>query len=272
MDPLTFSFTEPVTAERITLAPAPDTSIPDEAWRELARNVAREENLRPSTAGVLSGRWQQGLASVAVRDGQILSYVSLVPILYEDTRPRFSAEIGVDVDRIPDMDMYGSSTGWTHLDWRRKGINSQLRTPLYRRCLGPCCFYIGVTVGLGASPVLVKFGWRIMAWSEIAYASGLAGVAIANSEDQVQSGWRVPPGMDPYEGPHVSPDQDPDHDWSRFCHLWVSNVSMARELNDQWATLMGGDLARWREVVLSVFAARPGSPWTLHLFPDTGSL
>ena len=268
MHPLTFSFTETSTAERVQLFPTRVMDIPKSSWQEFAHYTAQEKSLRPSTADTLAERWQQGRAAVAIQDRLIISYVSLVPVFYPNTRIDLGAELGIEPERLPSIDIDGSSTGWTHPDWRRRGINMQLRHKLLERFNQPNRFYVGVTVGFGASPLLDKLGWRIVAWRDIAYTSSLAGIAIAGFEDAVGSGWHVPPGMVKYQGEHVSPYQDTDHEWKRFCHLWVSNPSLAKKMDRQLSTLLNDALDRWQQAIINVFSVQPGSPWTLHLFQE----
>jgi hypothetical protein len=264
MEPLTFSFADVSPAERVDLVRSPVSSIPDTSWQELSNYVAHERGLRPCSANVLSERWQQGCAAVAIQDDQIVGYISIVELLGEVTWGRFNAEIRRDCVR-PNIDMYGLATGWTHPAWRQKRVSLELRRQLLARFDDSNRLCISVTAGLGASPVLARLGWHIVAWSEIPYTSGLAGVPIAGFGDLVGEGWRLPPGMVPYEGQHTAPDQETAHDWKPFCYLWVSSVALATELDNQLLEMMDGDLRRWREIVITVFTVRPASPWTLHL-------
>jgi hypothetical protein len=136
----------------------------------------------------------------------------------------------------------------------------QLTPALQQRFGASECLYFAVAIGLAGSPMLEKLGWRIVGWSKIAYASSLIGVPISGFEDRVEERWWPPPHMVRYEGEHVSPCEDSQHEWDHFCHLWVSSVPMAMELNDQLSTLMSGDLRRWREACITVFTGGKKSP------------
>ncbi len=267
METLAFSF-KAAGAEHLDLFRVQEASISEDTWQELAANIANEPSLRPAPASILRERWQQGIATILVKDHRILCYSSLVPIFCQATRGDLSAALGLEPDSLPQVDVYGLSTGWTHPDWRRKGVHLQLNPPLFERFTTPHSFYIVVTVGMAGSPALEKLGMRMIAWSQIAFVSSLAGVAIAGFKDRIGKGWLAPPGMVQYEGEHVSFTPDSPHKWDRFCHLMVSNLPQAVEVNRRLAAALDGDLRRWREAIIDVFSTRAKSSWTLHLFQE----
>ncbi len=249
------------------LFPAPVASISNETWQEFAQYTVEESGLRPTPARVLAERWQQGYAGIVVRDGLIISYTSFTNIFCQTNRSRFSHALGVDLARLPSMDVYKLTSAWTRPAWRRRGIHLQLTPALQKRFGEPSkCLYFGVAIGLAGSPMLEKLGWCIVGWSKIAYASSLIGVPISGFEDRVEERWWPPADIVRYEGEHISPYEDSQHEWDRFCHLWVSSVPIAMELNEQLSTLMGGDLRRWREACISVFTG--GKKSQLNFFNE----
>jgi hypothetical protein len=264
-NPLTFSIANGVNGHA-NLIPVPYSSISEQMWQEAAYNINLEKGLRHYPGQVLAERWQQGLASVAVKDDCIVSYISLVPVLCQETWPTFCTEMGIDLCAAPDIDVYGGATGWTHPAWRQKGISTQLRLPLYERLSAPNCLYICMTVGVGASPLLAKLGWRVAAWSQMPYVGSLMGVPITGFENLVGSAWWAPPDMTRYEGPHIVPGQDTAHDWPRFYHLWVSNAALAADMDKQLREMAHGDLHRWHQAVIVAFTVKAVSPWTLTIF------
>jgi hypothetical protein len=265
MNPLTFSIANGVNGHA-NLIPVPYSSISEQMWQEAAYNINLEKGLRHYPGQVLAERWQQGLASVAVKDDCIVSYISLVPVLCQETWPAFCTEMGIDLYTAPAIDVYGGATGWTHPAWRQKGISTQLRLPLYERLSAPNCLYICMTVGVGASPLLAKLGWRIAAWNQMPYVGSLMGVPITGFENLVGSAWWAPPDMTRYEGPHIVPGQDTAHDWPRFYHLWVSNAALAADMDKQLRKMAHGDLHCWHKAVIIAFTVKAVSPWTLTIF------
>jgi hypothetical protein len=266
LEPLTFSFNQTPPGEHVKLFPVPVVSITDEMWQEFAQHTIEESGLRPTPARVLAERWRQGCAGIVVRNNLIISYTSFTKICCQANRSKFSNALGVSPARLPSMDVYKLTTAWTRPAWRRRGIHLQLTPALQGQCGTSRCLYFAVAVGLAGSPMLEKLGWRIVGWSEIAYASSLIGMPISGFEDRVEERWWPPPDMVRYEGEHISPYEDNSHKWNRFCHLWVSSVPIAVELNDQLSTLMNGDLHRWREACINVFTG--GKKSQLNFFNE----
>jgi hypothetical protein len=270
MESLAFSLADTLPAEHVKLFRLRGALISEEMWDELAYHVTEEKGtgLRPIPASVVSERWQQGYAAAVIKDNHIISYTSLVPIYGQANRSKFSAALaGVDRARMPDVEIYKLATVWTHPAWRRRGIHVQLTPALMNHCnASNNCLYTSVAVGLAGSPMMVKLGWRIVGWSEIAFTSSLIGMPIKGLEDRVERRWWPPAGMRPYDGGHITPDQDTTHDWNRFCHLWVSSAPLAIEANRQFSAMMKGDLRRWREACIAVFTGRRESP--LNFFQE----
>jgi hypothetical protein len=113
--------------------------------------------------------------------------------------------------------------------------------------------FSAVAIGLAGSPLIVKFGWRIMGWSTAPFMTSLIGIPVSGYEDRVRTRWWPPPDVVRYQGPHISPGQDGGHDWDRFGHLWVSDIGVAKDLDEQINTLLDGNLDRWRHASITVF-------------------
>ena len=64
---------------------------------------------------------------MAINEGEIVSYTSVVPVFSTATRPQLSAILGLEAARMPPVDLFEFATGWTQPDYRRKGISLQLR-------------------------------------------------------------------------------------------------------------------------------------------------
>ena len=244
---LTYAIAEASEGKKVELFPISFPSVANGTWQQLADSVASIKSLTPFPAHVLFNRWRQGYAAVAVAQHEIVAYISCQPILFQATRQKLSEKLGIDCECLPDIDTYEFLTGWTHPAWRRKDISLQLRRHLMAHFHGTNHFFISVTVGLGASPVSAKLGWQVMPWSEIAYVTSLIESRAANCADGEPNGWRVP-GHKPYEEKHTPPIQGAGHEWEGYCYFWVSNPSLAVELNHRLAALVNGDLGRWRNV------------------------
>ena len=143
-------------------------------------------------AHVLANRWQQGHAVLATLGDEIIGYSSVVLVFGEATRRKMSQEIGVGYSQMPSIDLCEFATGWTHPRWRRKGISLQLRRRLLAQLGGPTCLFVSVSTGLGASPVLERLGWQIVAWGKVAFVSSLIGIPTAGLAGKIGVGWRPP--------------------------------------------------------------------------------
>ncbi len=269
MEPLVFSVVETPDRQYVELCQSPIQSVPQAAWQKMAANIAYEESLTSYPADALSNRWQEGRAAVAIKDNEIVSYISLILVFSQATRLELSKQIGVAPDCMPNTDLYESATGWTHPAWRRKGISLQLRRQLLKRFNDPNCLYITIAVGLAASPVVARLGWRLVSWGEIACVSSLVGLPRTSAAGKIsRTGRQLPPGMKLYAGKHITPDRQTTHPWQHFCHFWVSNLPLAVDLNRQLSGLVNQDLNRWRQAVVAVVANPPEPTWKPFLFND----
>jgi hypothetical protein len=258
LEPLTFSFAEISSSEYVELYPVPASLVSDEMWQELVNDVAAERGLIPHPSSVLARRWQGGYAAVAVKDGRVASYISLIPIFSAANRSKLAALLDIESARLPATDVYEFATAWTHGAWRRKRVSLQLRPALLARFNAPGWLGASGMAGL-SSPVLAKLGWRILGWNAVPFTSSLIGIPLVGFEDCAALGWRPPPGLERYEGPHV-PLDDTAHPWERYCYLWVSDVLLATEFNHQLVRATDGNLRRWREAVIAVSTG----PESLH--------
>ena len=247
MSLLTYAIAEASKGTKAELFPVSFSPLANGAWQRLADNVASLNNLTPFPARVLFSRWRQGYATIAVVRGEIVAYISCQPILFQATRQKLSEKLGIDSERLPDVNVYEFLTGWTHPAWRRKNISLQLRRQLMARLCNTDHFCISVTVGLGASPVSAKLGWQVVPWSEIPYVSSIIGSPSASGTGGEPNGWQVS-GHKPYEGKQSPPFQDAGPEWEGYCYFWVSNPRLAVELNRKLAALVNGDLPRWQNV------------------------
>ncbi|TVR20629.1 MAG: hypothetical protein EA396_10210 [Anaerolineaceae bacterium] len=233
-----------------TLTHAPQTEIPPAAWQNLAANVAQEAALSPYPARVLAARLTAGRAGVvwSPDDRQIVHYSSLIQVIDAEIRLRMAGAVGIT---LPPIDIYEGATGWTHPDWRGRGLAMFFRRTLYAAFRTPSAFIMTMTVGIGASPLLLKLDWRLVGWDHLPYLSSLfAWRQDDGAMRHVGPGWEVTAGKVPYLGDHVH--RLDAHDWPRYYHLWVSDWPVARRFNDQLGRILGGDLPRWRDAVSAV--------------------
>ncbi len=269
MKSLTFTVKTSPAEKHVELTEVTRPVISDPTWQKLANNIAQEESLTSYPAAVLARRWEQGYAAIALKDDEIVSYTSVVPLFFTKTRQALSRELGIDYSQWPKVDMYEFASGWTHPSWRRKGISLQLRHDLLGQLDRSDCLIASISVGLGASYVLEKLGWQIAAWSKIAYVTGLIGLPTAGLEGEIQKiGWPLPPPLKRYEGKPVSPSQNPEHHWNDYCHFWISDLALAKALNHQLETLLETELHRWHEAVVEIIDIPAEFGWKPILFQN----
>lgn len=233
-----------------TLTHAPQTEIPPAAWDELAAHVAQETALSSYPAAALRARLDAGRGGVvwSPSDRRIVHYSSLVQIINSETRLRLAGAVGMT---LPPIDIYEGATGWTHPDWRGRGLAMFFRRTLYESFRTPSSFIMTMTIGMGASPLLLKLDWRLTGWDHLPYLSSLfAWRGDDGAMRHVGPGWEVAAGKVPYLGDHVH--RLDAHDWPRYYHLWISDPPVARRFNDQLSRTLDGDLSRWRAAISAV--------------------
>jgi hypothetical protein len=256
VDTLTFVL-EKTDEPHVKLVPSQDT-ISDAMWEEFAHNITRESGLRPTPAETLVGRWQRGEGAAVIQDGHIVGHASIVEIYCETNRRKFGAALGIATALLPDIDVWKLATSWTAPQWRRRHIQMQLTKILQGQCAQKSLF-TAVAIGLAGSPAIAKFGWHIIGWSTVPFASSLIGIPISGHEDRVEVRWWPPPDVVRYEGPHLFPLDNTGHDWAHFGHLWVSSTPIAKELDQRLRTVLNNNLDRWRHASITVFTGTPQS-------------
>lgn len=240
--------------------------ISDIIWQKLAANVAKEVSLTAYPPQVLAERWQQGRAAVAFWQGEIVSYISLVPVFTAPTRAKLAEIMELNPEQLPNIDINESATGWTHPDWRRQRLSFQLRQRLLDCFSQTNRLFVTIAVGLGAAPVVTRLGWQLVPWGEVAYVSSLVGLPQMAVADKIKVGRRLPPGMKLYRGATSTPNGS--QPWPEFCHFWVSDLALAQTLNQQLALLLKQDLRRWREAFATVLMRDPHPTWKPFLFDE----
>ncbi len=252
--------------QSVSLQPTSIEALTEAVWQGMADNIAKEVSLTSYPAHVLEERWAKGRAVVALYKEQIVSYISLVPVLNDPARRHISEIADVSVDQFPQIDINESATGWTHPEWRKKGVSYQLRQQLLGR-FDDYNLFVTIAVGLGAAPVVSKLGWRLVDWGEFPFVSSLVGLPIKGLEDKVPVGRRLPPNMIIYRGNHITLD-DADHSWQKYCHFWVSSFDTASTLNIQISQLMQNDLPRWRDHFATYLMQKNDPRWKPFLFDE----
>jgi hypothetical protein len=244
----------------------PETQpISNVLWQNLALNVAKEVSLTSYPPQVLAERWEQGRAAIAFWRGEIVSYISVVPIFIAPTRLKLAEIMGLHPEQFPNIDINESATGWTQPAWRRRGLSFQLRQRLLGRFGQTNRLYVTIAVGLGAAPVVTRLGWQLVPWGEVTYVSSMVGLPQADVADKIKIGRRLPPGMKLYRGAAALNE---NHPWEQFCHFWVSDLALASQLNLHLATLLEQDLRRWREVYATMLMREANPTWKPFLFDE----
>ena len=267
MQPLTFVATW-VGERGVNLTPCAPCEIGPAAWDDLAACVAQEPALVSYPGQIFRCRWEQGNATIAVHDGQIVSYTSLVAVFDATFRSQLAAVWRHADGRLPPIDLYEFATGWTRPSWRRNDANLALRRHLLQRFSAPHMLCVGVTVGLGASPVLTRLGWSVLAWSRIAYLGSLIAVPLAGHEAGLGRGWLMPGGVRLYEGEPLTYRAHSAHPWDRFCHFWVAQEALARRLDEGLCVATDGELHGWQDAIAQARAAMAAPFWKLTFYKE----
>lgn len=180
-------------------------------WLVMVREIAENAPvIARFSAQELRARWLDNAAAIAVADHHILSYTSLIPI---------------EAGSVP-FNVLEASSGWTHPMIRRQGIQVTLRRHLYHDFSS--ALLLSYCVGVGASLVLKKLGWRLVGWDDYPNVSELVGHIsgkhlVHRLGDRVDLGSRIP-----YNGSLDSGDAAGMHSWDSYLHLWVSDLARAK--------------------------------------------
>ncbi len=241
-------------------------SLATHLWHGLAQRLIEEPGLHNYSGETLESRWREGRAAVAVAGGEIVSYISLIPLFTQERQQRLNAH-ACSSSKPPAIELYESATGWTHPKWRSLGVSRFLRRQLLQRDDAPARLYLSATIGLGASRVLPGLGWRLRSWAEFPFVSALIGMPCAQPHAHPHLIPRQPSTLGPYLGMPLTPQQNPDHRWGDYSHLWLSDIELAKALDRQLAGLVDGELTRWRERVATLYCREPPEPgWKPFLF------
>lgn len=270
MSPKIYTLVTSPGQSEVELVETSGVNVTEGHWQQLARHIAQEESLKHYPAEVLRNRWLENRAAIVINNNRIISYISIVSVFVNGSRKKFEEALNLPADRLPSINLYESATGWTHLQWRRQGISFRLRRCLLSRFDRANGLTISVAAGLAASPVLARLNWRLVAWDDIPFVSSLIGVSTAGLRTSATvQGRHLPEGMVLYQGEHLDPNENTAHPWDEFCYFWVSDEGLAIKMNQNLATLLDGDLPRWKEAVISVlFTAPPESAWRPFLFEN----
>lgn len=263
--PLTYAVKPGLALGRSTLMARPER-LERSAWIGLAARLADEPGLSNYQPTTLAERWREGRAAVAVADGEIVSYISLIPLFTRERSQHLFADLPLP-RTPPAIELYESATGWTHPDWRGQGVSSFLRRHLLQGGNDLQRLYLSATIGLGASRVLPGLGWRLLSWAELPFVSSLIGMPCTGPDASPPLLPRQSRTLGPYLGRHLTPQQNPDHPWTDYCHLWLSDPELATTLERELATLNDGDLTCWRGRVATLCHLAPPEPgWKPFLF------
>jgi hypothetical protein len=244
-------------------------SLPLETWQTLADNIALEPGLSHYQAETLANRWTEGRMAIALADDQIVTTISLIPIFTPTVSARLLAALPLSPAEVSTVEMYESATGWTHPAWRQRGNSLQLRQALLAQFARPNRFFISATIGLGASYVLPRLGWRLVSWGAAPFTTALMGLPTPDLTTKFTVKSRQPAHLKPYLGPHTTPQENQTHLWADYCHFWLSDERLVMALDRQLAGLVDGDLARWRELVTTeIYGAPPEPTWKPFLFGE----
>lgn len=250
------------------LTPCDDGALVPGAWDEFADCVAGEPTLVAYPASVFRARWEQGCAAVALDDGHIVAYTSLMPAFDAALRGRLAAAGYPGAALLPEVDLYEFVSGWTHPGWRRRDVSLALRRELLECFSAPNVLCTSVALGLGASPVLTRLGWAIVPWSQIPFASSLLAVPLAGYEEVLDKAWLMPERQQVYNGPPLVYEPGSTHPWKDFHHFWVARLALALSLEEQLCIAADGDLRGWRDALVRMHIAAPSPCWVFSFYKE----
>jgi hypothetical protein len=208
-----------------------------------ARMRGEIEETAPSVNNYTERQWQErfasGHAAIVVVGRRIVAHISLVDPTQFSRHRRATAYVG---QAWPWFGVWESTSGWTHPDTRRKGLQRFLRTRLYERAPRQDLL-VSFCIGTAASPVLSELGWVVAPWSQFLVVSELIGHVDSGGVRLYQGVYRNFGGRDLYQGRGRYPDATPSHDWDAYVHFWVRDAAQALECEAAFRN------ADWRRAV-----------------------
>lgn len=249
----TYAFTLHLSAkhERAHLIRREEREIPDNAWQQLADNMANDPAVVPIRPCVLAARWQQNMMAVVLHEGRIISCVSLIPLYHEAMRRQL--ETILERPLLDTIEVYEVMSLWTAPDWRHNGIAQALLQQFYAASLSSNTLLISVCIGLGAGYVLAKLGWRLIGWESLPFLTSCIGWMLEenNSFYNVRRAQFIATRgkRKRYNGRHIPLCEFEQHRWEDYYHVWVSDSEGAEKLNTHIAEVLNGQLSVWRYAV-----------------------
>lgn len=226
------------------LVPAQDGEVVSAGgWRDLAGRSQEEPALLDQTPRALAARWNAGNAAIAICHGEIVSYVSLIPVYNDSRRQDLSMILNRTLPRTGTV--FETATGWTAPELRGLGLSSFIRSELYRQQVGRHDLIIAACRGVGASRVLQKFGFAVSAWSRLEFLSSLLSWVKEDLEYIVGHGWLPTYGRELFNEDNDGSGHI-DETCDSYTYLWVSKSSVALHIDTVFRDALAGDLESFR--------------------------
>lgn len=226
--------------------------VKSSAWDHFTNYInSNEPTLLNWEEDSLRERWEDGQAAVALFDGEIISYISILPTFDEEKRDKLSRIFSLSFNDFVPINLYELATGWTKKQWRLKGINKALMKELIESINEDKRNVIGLCKGMTASPLLIKLGFQIIPWSKTHYTTSLTGWFTNNKFYKIRYGYVDTRGKKPYEGKNLTTKDIPTHDWDNYYHLWINNPKLAFQIDNNIKEL-GIGLVEWRKALQQI--------------------
>ncbi len=214
-----------------TLANLSKQDVSELNWDQLASSIAAEPALVSYEKETLIRRFVDRNAAIVVLGSDIVSYVSIRPIM----SPRISDRIfgRQNLPLAPRGFIYEMATGWTRPDYRRRRLSTFLRNKLFNVALNrnPSVLFLSYSKGIGAGPVLSKMGWKRLSWENAPYLSALVGWASEDFFHKTSVGELDVGERKLWHGVHSAIDLTVENDLDKYVTLWVSDSSEALEFS-----------------------------------------
>ena len=233
--------------------------VTDTMWRRFSNTICTTEShtLIAYTENEIKNRWECGNTAIAVEDGDIISHISLKPMMNAETISRLIKT--PSRHSLKQFSVLELATGWTRQDRRKRGINRDLRDRLiygYGHRSSKTLF-LSFCKGGSASPVLSKMGWHLASWNQFPFVSSLIGWFYKDTFYKVGVGELKTKGIKPYNGKHRYFSMDSYSDWGDFFHLWTDSIELMYVIDEQLKEEMSGNLREWRAVIKMKFGEQP---------------
>jgi|GEM_PF-3103409 len=242
--------------EDYQLIPADPSLVTHDMWVKLAARFKEAGNLELFPLDFMKKPWKKGLCALIIHEGEIIHHYGNMTNFDPEIGKRIANTLSISADALPKVSIYTPYSGWTHKNWRKKGLATKVRQRFYKNMPLKSEEYIFLIGAFGRNAVhlneFLKF--ERLPITEIPYLRSFRFWPIEEDKDGgVVKAYNVLKGeivthKSPYYPAYgdIYDDLSPDRN---YIYFYASNARLARQVNAHFERLVGGDFSKWNDVL-----------------------